>query len=98
VSHDPFKHQEDETTPPLPAAPCVSIEEVGSHIQTIRSDIREIKTALVGNRLGQKGIIPRLETVEATVEKHDRKLFLWGSILTVVGIVAAFIRDLLFRS
>ena len=93
---DPFKRQTDETTPPmLPSAPCISTEEFGTHIVTIQSDIREIKNALVGTRLAPDGIIPRLTTVEETVKGHDRKLLVWGAVLSAAGAVALFVKDFL---
>ena len=47
------------------------------------------RTALIGNpSLGHKGLVTRVEAVEQLAERHDRKLLVWGGIVSA-GIVAA---------
>lgn len=78
--------------------PNISAEELGGHIVIIRKELREIKTALIGNNLGTPGIIPRLAAVEAQGSAHDRKLLVWGSILSAAGVALVFIKDIIKKS
>lgn len=48
-----------------------------------RKILRDIHTALVGDGLGNPGLVKRIEAVEKKVETHDRKLWLAG--LSVTG-------------
>lgn len=46
--------------------------------------LNDIHRALVGDpQLGHKGIVDRLANVETHVERHNRKLLVWGG--TVAG-------------
>lgn len=82
--------QSDDSVPPIPAPSCVLAPE---DVITIMSDIREIRIALTGNKLGQRGVFPRLDALETSVERHDRKLLIWGAILSAAGVVVVFLKD-----
>lgn len=45
----------------------------------------DIRTALLGNKeFRQKGLVERTDELEVKVEKHDRKLWLAGLVITLV--------------
>ena len=69
--------------------------EVQERLERMETGIYDIKVALVGNELGHKGLIPRLEKVEVQTEQHDRKLLVWGGILSAAGVVLIYIKDFL---
>lgn len=94
-SEDPFKHQNDDSVPAvgLPAPNCLH-PEVQTRLQRMEIGIYDIKTALIGSKFGNKGLIFRLGEVEVKLEGHDRKLLVWGSVMTAIGAVLIFIREL----
>lgn len=61
----------------------------------METGIYDIKTALIGNKFGHKGLVTRMDDVEIKTEKHDRKLLVWGSILTAAGTALVFLKDIL---
>jgi len=67
--------------------------EVQERLERMESGIYDIKIALVGNEFGHKGLIPRLEKLESQTEQHDRKLLVWGSILSAAGLVLVYLKD-----
>lgn len=68
-------------------------------LQNIEAAVYEIRSALVGNpKLGHRGLFQRVETIEDRVEKHDRKLLVWGTVLTAAGTAATFLKDKLWPS
>lgn len=73
--------------------PDITGEELRNHIINLRQDMKEIKVALKGNELGTPGVLPRLTNVESKCEAHDRKLLVWGAILTAAGSAAVFLKD-----
>ncbi len=88
----------DDTTPPLPAMPCVASPTVEARLGNIEEGLHEIKLALVGNpKLGHRGLVARVELVETKVERHDRKLLVWGAIITAAGTGAAFAAQIIFH-
>ena len=94
-------NQSDETKPPMrPAAPCAMISpEADLRLKSMEDTLHEIKGALVGNpKLGHKGLCQRLETIETRVEAHDRKLLVWGSVITAFLTAFEFLKDRLFRA
>lgn len=64
----------------------------------METGIYDIKTALVGNRFGHRGLVNRMDDMEKKVEHHDRKLLVWGSILVASGTVATFFKDFFIRN
>jgi hypothetical protein len=62
-------------------------------IQSIRDSLKRIETALMGDELGNRGVVPRLSDAEKKLEIHDRKFLQWGTILTVTGTIIMFIKD-----
>jgi hypothetical protein len=87
----------DDTTPPMKPAPsCATHDE---RMVFIEETVRDIKIALVGNKLGQKGVIPRLADAEEKFAAHivedDRRFtrventVKWAS-GALAGVVAAF--------
>lgn len=98
-----MKPQPEETQPPFAArllrspsmAPPDSTEDDNKkQLREIAEAVHEIRNALVGNpRLGHRGLFHRVEVVEDRVEKHDRKLLVWGSVLTAAGVTLTFVKD-----
>jgi hypothetical protein len=88
-------HHHEETHPPmLPAAPCMATPDVAEQLREIRETQQEIRTALVGNpKLGHKGLVARVETVEQLAERHDRKLLVGGAIVTAAVGLTQFLKD-----
>lgn len=71
---------------------------IAERLAKIEASISKIEVALVGNPpMGQKGIVQRLETLETRVEKHDKKLILWGGIVTGAIFIAQFVINLLSK-
>jgi hypothetical protein len=65
-------------------------------LQKLENSINRIELALVGNPpMGQKGIVQRLEALEDRVEKHDKKLILWGGVITGILFVIQILPKLL---
>lgn len=78
----------------LPAAPCLAIPEVTEQLRAIRETQQEIRTALIGNpALGHKGLVARVEAVEQLTERHDRKLLVWGGIVSAAVVAAQFLQE-----
>ena len=56
--------------------------------------IARVERALVGEpSLGNRGLVHRVDLVEDKVEKHDRKLLVWGSLIAAIGTAASFAKD-----
>lgn len=89
------RHHDDETTPPmLPAPACVATPDVAEQLREIRDTQQEIRTALIGNpKLGHKGLVARVEAVEQLAERHDRKLLVWGGIVSAAVVTAQFLQE-----
>lgn len=85
----------DDTNPTLPAPSCViySPEEISRHILQTCTDVRDIKTALLGSKLQPNGMLPRLENVETKVSEHDRQFLRWGAGLAALGTAATLLKD-----
>tara|TARA_R110000868_G_scaffold40556_1_gene139827 strand:- start:511 stop:780 length:270 start_codon:yes stop_codon:yes gene_type:complete len=85
----------------MPAPACVTNDERIAFIEiTVRdtnAQVRDLTIALTGNALGQKGIIPRLTSVEDKLETHDRKLLVWGAGLTVMASFLSVVKDKVIR-
>ena len=78
----------------LSAPACEVPSDVPERLARIEEHIGEIKTALVGNpKLGHRGLVSRVEHIEGKVENHDRKLVVWGSIVTAGLVAASFFKD-----
>ena len=85
-------------TDKLPGMPCASHAELMDAIVGIQSRVDEVHTALVGNpTLGHRGLVERVDAVEKTAERHDRKLLVWGAILTAAGSVVGVVAQLFIK-
>jgi hypothetical protein len=73
----------------------ISDAEFRKSVISVCRDIQEIKTALIGNELGTPGLFPRVENVERTVQIHERRFLIWGTALTVIGVVLSTAKDTL---
>ena len=64
-------HSDDQR----PASPCISLED----IVEIKSNLLEIKTALMGNEpLGHKGLFTRVTNIE-------RLIIVFGALIILIG-------------
>lgn len=60
--------------------------------------IARVERALVGEpTLGNRGLVHRVDAVEEKVEKHDRKLLVWGSLVATVATAAGLAKDVFIR-
>lgn len=79
----------------LPASSCLVAEH---RFEEMRSDVREIKGALLGNEaLGHTGLVHRVQALEKQSAAHDKKLVAWTAILTAAGAAAVFLKEKLLR-
>ena len=70
--------------------------DISLQLRTIRENQQDIRTALLGNpALGHRGLVERVERVEVTVDRHDRKLLVWGSIIAAATVSVGLIKDVL---
>lgn len=82
----------DDTTPSIPMTEMHP--ELRTFCQEMRTDMSEVKTALVGNKY-QVGLIPRVDGIEKVQAEHSKKFLVWGSILSAAGTALVFIKDYL---
>lgn len=60
----------------------------------MRDDLRDIKTAIVGNKeLQTKGLAQRVEAIESSDAEQNKKLFAWGAVITGVGAALGAVKD-----
>ena len=68
-------------------------------IQSIRESLHRIEVAIIGDKsLGHRGLASRMEAVEACVSEHNRKLILWGGIVTGLSLAATQFKSILFKN
>jgi hypothetical protein len=77
----------------LPAPPCLADD-----LKEIRDTVDRIHTALIGNDLGQKGIIPRLADAEKKLEEHDRQFLRWAAVISAVGVLFVVLKDTILKA
>jgi hypothetical protein len=87
----------DSNSPLLPASPCITNEDLARKIDRVETVVKSIHISMTGDLMGNKGVIPRVDTLEDKVEKHDRKLLVWGSMIVAAGAAAEFLKDLIFH-
>lgn len=64
-------------------------------LDRIEASNARVERALIGEpSMGNHGIVHRVEVIETKVDRHDRKLMLWGGVATAAGAAAAFAKDL----
>jgi len=80
------------------AAPSHATPElVSEQLRHIRDTQQEIRLALIGNpSLGHKGLVHRVESIEAKVEQHDRKLLVWGTGITAAITAVQLLKEKIF--
>lgn len=66
--------------------------ELRTFCEDMRTDMSEVKTALVGSKYA-KGLITRVDEAETTIKAHDKKFITWGAILSAAGIVLVFLKE-----
>jgi hypothetical protein len=90
----------DHANPPgLAAAPCGATPDINEQLQHIRETQHEIRAALIGNpALGHKGLVHRVESIEAKVETHDRKILVWSAGITAALAALELLKDKIFNS
>lgn len=60
--------------------------------------IARVERALVGEpTLGNRGLVHRVDTVEEKVEKHDRKLLVWGSLVATIATAVGLAKDIFMK-
>lgn len=98
MNHNP---SDDSNSPMLPAPPCISNEDLGRKIDSLTVVVHRVHGAVVGDpKMGHKGLATRVEEGEATakthekkLEEHDRKFWLAGIGISLVGSVVLFLKD-----
>ena len=67
---------------------------MAAKIVAIEHNVADIKLALIGNpELGHRGLVQRIDDTEKKVEAHDRKLFLWGGIMTFAVALVTLLKE-----
>lgn len=61
------KHDPSDPSPMMPASACATNDD---RLVFIERTVRDIHVALVGNDLGQKGVIPRQQEAEEKFAEH----------------------------
>jgi hypothetical protein len=63
-------------------------------IRTLREQLDRIERALVGDPdHGHRGLVKRMDNNEAKIEGIDRKLILWGGIVTGVSLSLSYLKN-----
>lgn len=66
-------------------------------LQTIRETLHRIEVAVSGDpKHGHRGLVARVESTEKKQEEHDKKLILWGGIVTGLSIAITHFKLRLF--
>ena len=65
-------------------------------IQQIKTDVREIKIALLGNEFNKDGIIQRLVKTESDMKKVKGRLIYFSGMGVVAGAVFGFVLGKIF--
>lgn len=84
-------HESNDTTPAVPMTSGLH-PELQRFCEDMRDDMKEVKTALTGNKY-QPGLIPRVDKIEATVAAHDKKMIVWSAGLTALGAIIVYFKD-----
>lgn len=67
----------------------MSTEEIAS----IRASLHRIELAIVGDpQVGHKGLAQRMTDNEAKTDAVDKKLLVWGGVVTGVGIALPYLK------
>ena len=66
------------------------IEQILRGQTDIKKDVREMRTALVGNELGNKGLVTRVNDVEKYQYKDKKQKWMIGGGLAVFGLLVKF--------
>ena len=77
-----------------PGISCVMID--ASVVEEIRSGIQSLNCALRGDEYGNRGIIRRVEDLEASEKAVTKKLVLWGGIVAGASFVLSFVKSFIF--
>lgn len=63
-------------------------------LATIKETLARIEKAIIGDKeMGQRGIVERLTDLEKQIADHDKKLILWGGIVTGAVFALTHLRD-----
>ena len=63
-------------------------------IRTIHDKLDRIERAISGEpALGHRGLAQRLGDAEAKIDGHDRKLILWGGVVTGISLVLGYVKS-----
>ena len=67
-------------------------------LSTIKETLHRIEQAIVGDeKMGQRGIVQRLTDLEKQIAEHDKKLILWGGIVTGCVFALTHFKDRFFK-
>lgn len=62
-------------------------------VRTIHEKLDRIERAITGEpHLGHKGLAQRIGDAEAVIAGHDRKLVLWGGVVTGLSVAASYLK------
>ena len=70
-----------------------TIEDLSSQVKDMHQQMNKIYTAIVGDRdFGHTGLVQRVESLEATKKKWERKMnWLYGYVIGAGAVIAAVI-------
>ena len=62
-------------------------------VRTNREQLDRIERAIAGEpALGHKGLAQRMNDAETVIAGHDRKLVLWGGVVTGLSVAASYLK------
>lgn len=79
----------------LPDVKVAHETSVMNELRALRVDVAKLTVALVGDEVGNKGLVARMAEAEANITVHDKKFLIWGTRLTLLGVVALFLKEVL---
>lgn len=88
--------EEEESN--IPASPCWTSGTPPERLERIEYALDEIRGAIVGNRrLGHRGLVQRMQDLEALTASHNLKLVTWAGIIIGMNAVLLFFKYKIFN-
>lgn len=66
-----------------------------NELRALRVDVAKLTIALVGDDVGNKGLVIRMSEAEKTITDHEKRFLIWGARLTLLGVIALLLKEVL---